>query len=90
MSLPAAETPLYNHPLPDLERWLETQGCTQDPTTRERWYVQREAWSAEIELAVEEIIVRYLKAGLNGQDIQRAFPYSLSRQDVEAAIFEGP
>ncbi|MEM8604217.1 MAG: DUF3143 domain-containing protein [Cyanobacteria bacterium P01_H01_bin.121] len=90
MSLPAAETPLYNHPLPDLERWLESQGCAQDETERECWHVQRETWAADIELAVEEIVVRYLKAGSNGQDIQRAFPYSLSRQDVEAAIFEGP
>jgi hypothetical protein len=36
---------------------------------------------------IEDIRVRYI---MGGRDIQRAFPYSLSRQDVEDAIFAGP
>jgi hypothetical protein len=35
-------------------------------------------------------VVRYLQAGAEGQDLQRAFKYSLSRQDLEEAIFSGP
>ncbi|MGB6298906.1 MAG: DUF3143 domain-containing protein, partial [Rivularia sp. (in: cyanobacteria)] len=45
---------------------------------------------AEIWLDVEEITVRYLNAGEKEEDIQRSFKYSLSRQDVEEAIFCGP
>ncbi|MEY3222517.1 MAG: hypothetical protein RLZZ203_1373, partial [Cyanobacteriota bacterium] len=38
----------------------------------------------------EQITVRYLHAGENSQDIQRSFKYSLSREDIQAAIFAGP
>jgi hypothetical protein len=34
--------------------------------------------------------VRYVQSGENGQDIQRSFKYSLSRDDVEQAVFSGP
>lgn len=30
MVLPTADTPLYNHPLPDIETWLRQQGCEQN------------------------------------------------------------
>ncbi|NEO49461.1 MAG: DUF3143 domain-containing protein, partial [Moorea sp. SIO4A3] len=41
-------------------------------------------------LEVEELIVRYVKSGEDGQDIQRSFKYSLSRKDIEDAVFCGP
>jgi hypothetical protein len=90
MSLPSAETPLYNHPLPQIEEWLKEQGCQQDETQLHCWYLQRFNWQAEVLLDIEQIVVRYLQAGENGQDIQRSFKYSLSRQDVEEAVFSGP
>ncbi|MHC5821068.1 MAG: DUF3143 domain-containing protein, partial [Nostoc sp.] len=31
-----------------------------------------------------------VQAGQNGQDIQRSFKYSLSRDDIEQAVFSGP
>ncbi|MGK7944368.1 MAG: DUF3143 domain-containing protein, partial [Microcystaceae cyanobacterium] len=37
-----------------------------------------------------EILVCYLNAAPDGSDIRRAFKYSLSRQDVEDAVFSGP
>jgi len=37
-----------------------------------------------------QIVVRYIQAGENGQDIRRAFKYSLSREDIEQAVFSGP
>lgn len=89
-SLPPAETPLYNHPLPDIEQWLEEQGCQQDAQELHLWRVHRPTWEAEIWLDIEELTVRYLGAGAQGQPIQRAFKYSLSRQDIESAIFSGP
>lgn len=89
-SLPSAETPLYNHPLPDIEQWLEEQGCQQDVQELHLWHVKRSTWEAEIWLDIEELTVRYLGAGAQGQPIQRAFKYSLSRQDIESAIFSGP
>ncbi|MFQ4144131.1 DUF3143 domain-containing protein [Chlorogloeopsis sp. ULAP02] len=90
MSLPSADTPLYNHPLPYIEQWLKEQGCQQDENQLHCWRVQRPKWKAELLLDVEQIIVRYISAGENGQDIQRAFKYSLSRQDIEQAVFSGP
>ncbi len=90
MSLPSADTPLYNHPLPDIEQWLHSQGCQQDRQQLHCWHVQRSAWEAEVMLDIDQLTVRYIKAGADGQDIQRSFKYSLSRQDIEAAVFSGP
>ncbi|NBO31089.1 MAG: DUF3143 domain-containing protein, partial [Cyanobacteria bacterium WB6_1B_304] len=45
---------------------------------------------AEITLDTDQITVRYLGSGEDGKDIQRSFKYSLSRQDIEAAVFSGP
>ncbi len=84
------ETPLYNHPLPKIEDWLRKNGCQQDPKQLNCWYVKKEDWEADITLEIEEIIVNYLKAGADGSDITRAFRYSLSRQDIEEAVFSGP
>jgi len=89
MSLPPT-TPLYNHPLPEIERWLQDQGCQPSDQGRHCWHIDRPDWQADVELEVEEIVVRYLGAGADGRDIQRSFPYSLCRADVEAAIFAGP
>jgi predicted Fe-S protein YdhL (DUF1289 family) len=90
MTLPNAQTPLYNHPLPEIEQWLKDQGCQQDQNELHCWTIVRPNWRAELWLDVEQLTVRYLKAGENGQDIQRSFKYSLSRHDVENAVFSGP
>jgi hypothetical protein len=90
MTLPPSETPLYNHPLPSLEEWLISQGCEQDRENLHCWFVDRVTWQAEIYLEVEEIAVNYLNAEEGGADIKRSFKYSLSRKDVEAAVFSGP
>lgn len=90
MTLPSADTPLYNHPLPDIEQWLREHNCEQMATAPHQWHVERAAWQADIMLDVDSIVVRYLKAGADGQDVQRVFKYSLSRQDLNEAIFSGP
>lgn len=90
MSLPSADTPLYNHPLPEIEQWLINLGCQQDPQELNCWYVERPTWRAELCLDIEELSVRYINAGEGTKDIVRSFKYSLSRSDVEAAIFSGP
>lgn len=90
MALPSPTTPLYNHPLPALEAWLDEQGCYRDQSNPNVWRVTRSSWQAEIIMDVEDIRVRYIKDEYGGKEIQRAFPYSLSRQDVEDAIFTGP
>jgi hypothetical protein len=90
MALPSADTPLYNHPLPEIEKWLKAQGCEQDRDDLHCWHVERLNWKAELCLEIEELTVRYLNAGEGGRDIQRSFKYSLSREDVEAAVFSGP
>lgn len=90
MTLLAPDAPLYNHTLPQIEQWLKDQGCQQDESQLHYWYVQRPNWQAELSLDVEQITVRYIASGENGQDIQRAFKYSLSREDIEQAVFSGP
>jgi hypothetical protein len=90
MTLPAAGTPLYNHPLPDIETWLRQQGCTQDSSELNCWRVVRPRWEAEIVLETDCIVVRYVGASAENKDIQRVFKYSLSREDLEEAIFSGP
>lgn len=90
MTLPTADTPLYNHPLPDIEKWLQALGCQQDRNDLHCWSVARPSWKAELCLDVEELTVRYLQAGEAGRDILRSFKYSLSRQDIEDAVFAGP
>jgi hypothetical protein len=90
MVLPSADTPLYNHPLPEIERWLENFGCEQDSQEINCWRISQPNWQAEISLDIEEIVVRYLQGGNQPTDIKRVFKYSLSRQDIEEAIFSGP
>lgn len=90
MVLPDADTPLYSHPLPDLEKWLTQLGCQQDNDNLHCWQIKTNDWKAEICLEVEELTVRYLNAKETGEDLTRFFKYSLSRQDVEAAVFSGP
>jgi hypothetical protein len=90
MTLLAPDAPLYNHTLPQIEQWLKELGCQQDESQLHYWYVRRPTWEAELALDVEQITVRYIEAGENGQDIQRSFKYSLSREDIEQAVFSGP
>jgi hypothetical protein len=90
MSTLPANTPLYNHPLPQIEQWLKDQGCQQDENELHCWRLERADWEAQLWLDIEQITVRYMQAGVNGQDIQRSFKYSLSREDIEQAVFSGP
>ncbi len=59
------------------------------------WDLHRRDWSAEIELEIEELSVRWQGATApaspgSGRRNERHFPYGLSRADVEAAILAGP
>lgn len=90
MVLPPSDTPLYNHPLPDIEQWLRLQGCQQDETDLHCWHVKNPVWEADLWLEVDSLNVRYLGAGEGGRDIQRSFKYSLSRRDLDEAVFSGP
>lgn len=90
MTLPSADTPLYNHPLPDIEHWLMSNGCVQDRSDLHCWHVETSSWSANLRLELDSLAVAYLNASSDGRDVQRTFKYSLSRQDLEAAIFSGP
>jgi hypothetical protein len=88
--LPDSQTPLYNHPLPEIERWLQAIGCQQNERDIHCWRLLREDWQAELCLDVEELTVRYVRSGANPQEIARSFKYSLTRQDIENAILDGP
>lgn len=90
MELPEANTPLYNHSLPTIEYWLSTQGCNQDRENLHCWYLEQPDWKAEISLDTEELTVRYFETESESQNISRSFKYSLSREDIEEAVFSGP
>lgn len=90
MSLPKADTPLYNHTLPTIEDWLSSKGCHQDKQSLHCWHLEESAWKAEICLETEELTVRYYDTEPANQNLSRSFKYSLSRQDVEDAVFSGP
>ena len=95
MVRPSADTPLYNHPLPEIEQWLIDQGCEQDDNDIHCWHVERSDWQAEICLDIDQLTVRYFSPKTSSQgdrpiSSQSSFKYSLSRQDIEDAIFAGP
>lgn len=91
MALPPPETPLYNHPLPDIEQWLISQGCEQDPDNLHCWNVERSDWKAELYLDVDSLMVCYTRTRDEvATEVRRSFKYSLSRQDLDEAIFSGP
>lgn len=90
MTFPSADTPLYNHTLPTIEEWLQDLGCQQDSDHLNCWFLQTPNWEADITLEIEEITVSYRYAGEGTREITRSFPYSLSREDVEAAVLSGP
>jgi hypothetical protein len=90
MILPTSDTPLYNHPLPEIEQWLLGRGCRQDNANIHCWHIQQPGWRAELWLDSDQFVVRYFDFGDGDRSIQRAFKYSLSRQDIEDAIFAGP
>ncbi len=86
MAMPPVTTPLYNHPLPCIEQWLGEQGCQRDPDDVEQWFCKQEQWSADLRLEETTIWVRYTYPDGNTKTL--SFPYSLSRADLEQAIFE--
>ena len=91
MNLPEADTPLYNHTLPTIEGWLRDKGCNQDRDNLHCWYLDCSSWKAEICLDTEELTVRYFDTPQASQNnLSRSFKYSLSREDVEEAVFSGP
>jgi hypothetical protein len=90
MTFISADTPLYNHPLPMIEEWLQNLGCQQNSEKLHCWSIATPTWEAEIILEAEEITVSYINSEKGSQEITRSFPYSLSREDVEAAVFSGP
>ena len=101
MTLLPIDTPLYNHPLPEIEQWLLSMGCEQDDNELHCWHITRPDWRAELYLDIEELTVQYHStssdedlttspASSSDQHISRTFKYSLSRQDIENAVFAGP
>ncbi|HAC66033.1 MAG TPA: DUF3143 domain-containing protein [Cyanothece sp. UBA12306] len=90
MTLPPPETPLYNHPLPEIEKWLSDLGCQQDKENLHCWTIERSTWKAQLSLEIEELTVCYLPSTQTDEEITRTFKYSLSRQDLEDAVFDGP
>ena len=71
-----------------LEAWLQSLGAEPIEGDRCRWSLVKEAWSAELRLEREDLIVVWQ----NTDDVSApcSLPYGLSRLDVTAAIEAGP
>ena len=87
-ALPTAQTPLNQHSLQALERWLQGLGAEQQVGDPCRWVLNTSDWSAELALEQEDLRVTWRQTGRSDQ--QCCFPYGLCRADVEAAIDVGP
>ena len=83
--LPSAETPLHQHSLFSLERWLHGLGAEQNEDDPCIWTWHLNSWSAEIRMEQDELCVSWLDS-----KTQCRFPYGLSRKDIENALKEGP
>jgi Protein of unknown function (DUF3143) len=96
VTVSSPETPLYNHPLPEIEEWLLSIGCVQDADQPHCWQVTKGQWRARLCLEIEEIAISYFSTDVpdaklrERSDVNRVFKYSLSRRDVEDAILAGP
>jgi hypothetical protein len=75
-----------------LEQWLSELGAVQRSTNSCLWDLTRSGWTAEIELDIEELSVRWQASptSVGSTTVERHFPYGFSRADVEAAILAGP
>ncbi|RCL52269.1 MAG: DUF3143 domain-containing protein [Synechococcus sp. MED-G71] len=85
--LPSSDTPLYSHPLPALEQWLQTSGFIQSPADPCLWTLVRSQWTAELILQSDGLVISWTA---EGRSTQRGFSYGLTRADLESAILAGP
>ncbi len=85
--LPSSQTPLNNHSLGDLEKWFAEMGAQQSSEDKSKWLFSFSMWSGVIYMDQKDLKVTW---SLSGRLITSAFPYGLSRADVEAAINAGP
>jgi hypothetical protein len=86
--MPPANTPLYSHALNEIETWLADQGCRRATDNISKWKLTRPDWSAVLLLDRDSILIAYVSD--DGREVARSFKYSLSRADLEEAIFSGP
>ena len=85
--LPSSDTPLYSHPLPALEQWLQTSGFQRSDADPCLWTLERPQWTAELLLQSDGLVISWIA---DGRSTQRGFSYGLTRADLESAILAGP
>ena len=85
--LPSSDTPLYSHPLPALEQWLQTSGFQRSDADPCLWILERPQWTAELLLQSDGLVISWIA---DGRSTQRGFSYGLTRADLESAILAGP
>ena len=71
-----------------LEAWLQSLGAEPIEGDRCRWSLVKEAWSAELRLEREDLVVVWQNT--DDASAPCSLPYGLSRLDVSAAIEAGP
>ncbi len=86
-SFPSATTPLNQHSLLAIELWLTNLGAKKNEKNPCLWKWLAHECSAEIEIMQDDLKVTWIS---KEKESQFNFPYGLSRQDVEAALKQGP
>lgn len=71
-----------------LEEWLQSLGAEPIEGDCCRWSLVKEAWSAELRLEREDLVVVWQNT--DDASAPCSLPYGLSRLDVTAAIEAGP
>ncbi|ABX09524.1 conserved hypothetical protein [Prochlorococcus marinus str. MIT 9211] len=70
-----------------IELWLSELGAVKSADDPCLWQWHLPKWLAEIELKQDELRVTWTQ---DTKKSQFDFPYGLPRQDVEAALVQGP
>lgn len=87
ISLPSIKTPLNQHSLKALETWLEGLGAQRSHSDPCCWDWDMPQWSAQIKLASDNIRITWEK---ERSKHHCTFSYGLSREDIQAAFYQGP
>ena len=85
--LPPIKTPLNQHSLEALELWLQDIGAEKSDSDPSLWKWTMPKWKAEIKMERELLRITWEQDGVRSHC---SFPYGLSRDDVQSAIFQGP
>jgi len=82
-----SKKPINQNSLQSLELLLTALGAVKDINNPSKWYLLLSNWNATIIFEQEDLSVLWES---EGQETKRLFSYSITREDAENAILQGP